>query len=88
MVNSGLRGGRGRPWQGGKGLAGGQSVRIFATKPALTNQTVETGSPRSRFGPTDSWVIKIAGGNFCLGKLRDRANLGFISAFAESAFDE
>jgi hypothetical protein len=32
-------------------------MRIFATKAALTKQMLEAGSPRSRFGPADSWVI-------------------------------
>jgi hypothetical protein len=48
-----------------------QSVRIFATKAALTGQIIEVGSRRSRFGPSDSWVIKNAGGSFCRGQLRD-----------------
>jgi hypothetical protein len=33
-------------------------ARIFATNAALTKQSIELGMPRSRFGPTDSWVIK------------------------------
>jgi hypothetical protein len=45
--------------------------RIFATKAPLTKQIIEVGSPRSRFGPADSWVIKIAGGSFCRRQLRD-----------------
>jgi hypothetical protein len=32
--------------------------RIFATKTALTKRRIGFGSPRSRFGHNDSWVIK------------------------------
>jgi hypothetical protein len=35
--------------------------RIFATKAALTTQVIEAGTPRSRFGHSDSWFIKIWG---------------------------
>jgi hypothetical protein len=35
--------------------------RNFATNAALTSEIAGIGIARSRFGPADSWVIKIAG---------------------------
>jgi hypothetical protein len=35
--------------------------RNFATNAALTSKIAGIGIARSRFGPADSWVIKIAG---------------------------
>jgi hypothetical protein len=35
--------------------------RNFATNAALTSEIIGIGVARSRFGPADSWVIKIAG---------------------------
>jgi hypothetical protein len=35
--------------------------RNSATNAALTNQIIGIGLSRSRFGPADSWVIKIVG---------------------------
>jgi hypothetical protein len=35
--------------------------RNFATNAALTNEIIGIGIARSRFGPADSWVIKIIG---------------------------
>jgi hypothetical protein len=35
--------------------------RNFATNAALTSEIIGIGIARSRFGPADSWVIKIAG---------------------------
>jgi hypothetical protein len=35
--------------------------RNFATNAALTSEIIGAGMARSRFGPADSWVIKIGG---------------------------
>jgi len=35
--------------------------RNFATNAALTNEIIGAGIARSRFGPADSWVIKVVG---------------------------
>src|SRR5580692_3898002 len=50
-----------------------RSAPIFATNAPLTNEIIAIGTARSRFGPADSWVIKIAGGSFCRGELTFRA---------------
>jgi hypothetical protein len=39
----------------------GRRKRIFATKAALTTRIIEAGMPRSRFGRSDSWFIKMWG---------------------------
>jgi hypothetical protein len=46
---------------GADSLTLGIDLRIFATNAALTNEINEAGAARSRFGPADSWVIKIRG---------------------------
>jgi hypothetical protein len=59
MVNSGLRlqpSGVQRVWAGWN-----RFERNFATNAALTNQIIGIDLSRSRFGPADSWVIKIVG---------------------------
>src|SRR5665647_173622 len=75
MVNGWLTSaGRGQPGPP-RGIAPRAWIaRIFATKAALTKPFNAVGRPRSRFGPADSWVIKMReqGGSFCLGVLRDQ----------------
>jgi hypothetical protein len=59
MVNSRLR----SRWPEFGTFAPGSNrfERNFATNAALTNQIIGIVPSRSRFGPADSWVIKIAG---------------------------
>src|SRR5216684_633231 len=76
---------RGRPHGARARIRRPRSIeRIFATNAALTSQTGEAGTLRSRFGHSDSWFIKTRGAaNLAVGSLRHRANLT-LSPFSVS----